>query len=45
MMMGACTGLGMFFDLLGMAIPLIAFGVILYLVLAKWQDSDLREAR
>lgn len=44
MMMGACTGLGMFFGMLGMLTPLIAIGAILYLVLAKRQDTDLREA-
>ena len=44
MMMGACTGLGMFFGLLGMATPLIAIGAILYLVLAKRQVPGLREA-
>ena len=43
-MMGACTGLGMFFGMLGMLTPLIAIGAILYLVLAKRQDTDLREA-
>ena len=45
MMMGCCTGLGMFFGTLGMLTPLIAIGAILYLVLAKPQGSDLREAR
>lgn len=45
MMMGCCTGLGMFFGLLGMMTPVIAIGAILYLVFAKRQDSDLREAR
>ena len=44
MMMGACTGLGMFFGMLGMLTPLIAIGAVLYLVLAKRQDTDLREA-
>lgn len=44
MMMGACTGLGMFFGMLGMLTPLIAIGAILYLALAKRQDTDLREA-
>ena len=44
MMMGCCTGLGMFFSLLGMVTPVIAIGAILYLVLAKRQDSELREA-
>ncbi|WP_164749940.1 hypothetical protein [Nitratireductor alexandrii] len=44
MMMGACTGLGMFFGMLGMLTPLIAIGAILYLVFAKRQDTDLREA-
>ena len=44
MMMGACTGLGMFFGMLGMLTPLIAIAAILYLVLAKRQDSELREA-
>ena len=45
MMMGACTGLGMVFGLLGMLTPLIAIGAILYLVLTKRRDSDLREAQ
>ena len=45
MMMGCYTGLGMFFGTLGMLTPLIAIGAILYLVLAKPQGSDLREAR
>ncbi len=44
MMMGACTGLGMVFGMLGMLTPLIAIGAILYLVFAKRQDTDLREA-
>ena len=44
MMMGCCTGLGMFFGLLGMVTPVIAIGAILHLVLAKRQDSELREA-
>jgi hypothetical protein len=44
-MMGACTGIGMVFGLLGMATPLIAIGAIVYLVVAKRKNSDLHEAR
>ena len=44
MMMESCTGLGMFFGLLGMATPLIALGAILYLIVAKRKNSDLHEA-
>lgn len=44
MIMGACTGLGMFVGLIGMLTPLIAIGAILYLVLAKRQDTDLQKA-
>ncbi|MFT6445817.1 MAG: hypothetical protein ACJA1J_002073 [Sulfitobacter pontiacus] len=45
MMMESCTSLGMFFGLLGMATPLIAIGVIIYLVVAKRKNSDLHEVR
>jgi len=44
MIMGFCTGLGMFFTLLGMGNPVISIGAILFLVLAKRQYSELREA-
>ena len=44
-MMGAGTVPGMFFGLPGMVTPVIAIGAILYLVFAKRQDFDLREAR
>lgn len=43
-MMGCCMGLGMFFGTLGVLTPLTAIGAILFLVLAKRQDPDLREA-
>lgn len=45
MMMGACTGLGMFFGMLGMLTPLIAIAAILYLVFAKRQTPEIQEAR
>ena len=45
MMMESCTGLGMFFGLLGMATPLIALGAILYLIFARPKHSDLQEVR
>ena len=41
MMMESCTGLGMFFGMLGMLTPLIAIGAILYLIFAKRKNSDL----
>jgi hypothetical protein len=44
-MMGSCTGVGMFFGMLGMLIPLIAIGVVIYLIVAKRKNSDLHEAR
>ena len=44
MMMGACTGLGMVFGMLGMLTPLIAIGAILYLVLANRQTPEMQEA-
>lgn len=45
MMMGSCTGVGMFFGLLGMLTPLIAIGAIIYLIVAKRKNSDLHEVR
>ena len=45
MMMESCTGLGMFFGILGMAAPLIAIGAIFYLIFAKSKHSDLQEVR
>ena len=45
MMMGSCTGVGMFFGILGMLTPLIAIGAVIYLIFAKRKNSDLREAR
>jgi hypothetical protein len=44
-MMGSCTGVGMFFGMLGMLIPLIAIGAIIYLTVAKRKSFDLDEAR
>jgi hypothetical protein len=44
-MMGSCTGFGMFFGMFGMLIPLIAIGVVIYLIVAKRKNSDLHEAR
>jgi hypothetical protein len=44
MMMESCSGLGMFFGMLGMATPLIALGAIIYLIVAKLNNSDLDEA-
>ncbi|MGK7655087.1 hypothetical protein ACSQ76_22650 [Roseovarius sp. B08] len=44
MMMGCCTGRGMFFGLLGMVTPVIAIGAILYLVFAKRQTPKMRES-
>jgi hypothetical protein len=41
MMMESCTSLGMFFGMLGMATPLIAIGAIIYLIVAKQNNSDL----
>lgn len=35
----------MFFGMLGMLIPLIAIGVVIYLIVAKRKNSDLHEAR
>lgn len=45
MMIGACTGLGMFFGMLGMLTPLIAMVAILYLVFAKRQTPEIQEVR
>ncbi len=45
MLMGACTGIGMFFGLLGMTTPLIAISAVIYLVVARRQNSDLHKAR
>ena len=45
MMMGSCTGVGMFFGMFGMLIPLIAIGAIIYLAVAKRKSFDLDEAR
>lgn len=44
MMIGTCMGLGMVFGMLGMLTPLIAIGAILYLVFAKRQTPEMREA-
>lgn len=41
MMMKSCTAVGMFFGVLGMATPLIALGAIIYLIVAKRNNSDL----
>jgi len=45
MMMGSCTGVGMFFGILGMSTPLIAVGAIIYLIAAKRENSYLNEVR
>ena len=45
MMMGSCTAVGMFFGIFGMLTPLIAIGAIIYLILAKRNNSDLHEVR
>ncbi len=44
-MMGSCTGVGMFFGMLGMLTPLIAVGAIIYVIVAKRKSSHLHEAR
>lgn len=43
-MMGSCTGVGMFFAIFGMLIPLIAISAIIYLIVAKQKNTDLHEA-
>jgi hypothetical protein len=45
MMMGSCTGVGIFFGMLGMLTPLIAIGAIIYLIVVKRKKYDLHEVR
>lgn len=44
-MVGSSTAADMVLGVLGMVTPLIAFGAIIYLIVAKRKNSDLHEAR
>jgi len=42
MMMGSCTGDGVFFGVLGMLTPLTAIGAVTYLIVTKQKNSEVR---